>query len=996
MSDGEQRIAGFRLKEQIDMQEYNGRGSWWVHETTGCEVFHLHCDDPENLFAFGFPTVPADSSGVAHILEHTVLCGSRNYPLKDPFLRMLQSSVYTFLNAFTFPDKTVYPAASTVEKDLFNLMKVYGDAVFFPLLDPAMFRQEGHRLVFDDEGKLGISGVVYNEMLGAFSSQDSVEMRCCLNGLFPDTAYGHESGGDPDAIPSLTYEDFTAFHRTHYHPRNARIFIYGNIPTERYLKVLQDEFLCHFQAGSLPNRIGDQPRWNEPRRMTVPVAGDADPLTGSSVTLNWLLFPSTHSRDVLSFEILSELLLGTPGSPLQKKLLESGLGEDLSSTSGYESEIYETMFSVGLRGTSPQKTAEIEDFIMQALSEIADQGFDPDLVEGTLRRFEFRSRELGAGGNVGLYLGRRAFQGWMHGQSPHESLAFLPLFTQIRSEIAVNPEYFSELIRSNLLENQHRLTVSVVPDPEKEIADAELRQKRIDEIDAGLSEADRERIRKEEADLRAFQEAPDSPEAEESLPRLDLADVPRDIRRIPQEVIELKDGVLCYATALSSRGIVYLNIAIDVSDLSGEAELLLPFFSGVLTGLGIPGIPYDQMSHRIGLVFGGISTDVEVADHAELQEPRVMLWMRTKFLAQYADEAMQLMDEILCKADFSDTSRLREMLLEQRNDYRSSIIQSGSSYAALRAEAGLSRLELKEERLKGITQYLYLDALSAEPIEKVRTALESLRDSVIQRCRTEVQISCDSDQLNEMTDRISHRFSDLWSREYKSAGQISAAANFVEPPLPAAGKPESLLTSTSVNYIALAMPGSLIFQPGYAAQSLISHLLSTSYLWERCRMQGGAYGASAALNGLSGIFRFATYRDPQTSGSIQVFLDAFQAMLQSLPDPDLLESAVIALVGKELKPLSPGAQGLIAYRRRKLGITDDVRQENRDRLLSMTVSQISEQLEDLHDALSSGVLSMISSRSLLDKALASLPEGSSSAPEEMLRLAAANSINIKT
>ncbi|MFW6363567.1 MAG: insulinase family protein [Spirochaeta sp.] len=989
MKETESPAAGFTLRETIEIQEFNAVGTWWVHDTTHCEVFHLHCDDPENMFAFGFPTVPADSTGVAHILEHTVLCGSRQFPLKDPFLRMLQSSVYTFLNAFTFPDKTVYPAASTVDKDLFNLMKVYGDAVFFPLLDPAMFRQEGHRLIYDENGELDISGVVYNEMLGAFSSQESVEMRLCLNGLFPDTAYGYESGGDPDEIPKLTYEQFVAFHRVHYHPRNARIFLYGNIPAKRYLEFLEQEFLGHFQAGSKPNPIGVQPRWNEPRRIIQQVPGEGDPETASSVTMNWLLFPSTDVEQVIAFEVLAEVLLGTPGSPLQKRLLESGLGEDLSSPSGYESEIYETMFSVGLRGTSTERIIEIEEFVLRSLQEIINEGLDPDLVEGTLRRFEFRTRELGSGGNVGLHLMRRAYQGWMHGSAPWETLEFASVFGKLRRNIEADPSYLTGLMQRHLVENTHRLTVAVVPDTARGTEELEQRRACIAQIEAKHTAGDRERIAREEAELRAFQERPD-PEAEvASLPHLELNDVPRDIRLIPQEVIQLRDGVPCYTTALDSRGIIYLNVAVEVGDLEGDAELLLPFLSSTLTGLGIPGVPYDQMSHRVGLVFGTIRTDVEVTDHAETQQPHAILWLRTRFLAQYADEALELIDDILCRIDFSDTGRLREMLVEQRNDYRSSVVQNGSSFASLRAEAGLSRIELKEERLKGITQYLFLDALLKQPIESVRTALERLRDGIICRCRTEIQLSCDSDQVHEMVGRLPRRLGGIWSREHSTVPKITAVPDFVEPGLPGVGNPEALVTSTTVNYLAMALPGSLVFQPGFAAQSMISHLLSTSYLWERCRMQGGAYGASAALNGLSGIFRFVTYRDPQTTATLQIFLDAFRTMNQQLLDPGLIETAIIALVGKDLRPMSPGAQGLMAYRRRKFGITDDLRQENRDRLLGLTPQQIADQLEELGSALEQAVVSMVTSQENLKQ----IGTGSSPA-EQLMQRAAGNRITI--
>ncbi|THB68928.1 MAG: hypothetical protein D6B26_00065 [Spirochaetaceae bacterium] len=429
----------------------------------------------------------------------------------------------------------------------------------------------------------------------------------------------------------------------------------------------------------------------------------------------------------------------------------------------------------------------------------------------------------------------------------------------------------------------------------------------------------------------------------------------------------LRDGVMCYYSEQACRGIVYCNIAFEVGDVGGEAEMLLPLLASAITGLGTSDIPYHLMSHQIGLVFGGLRTDLEVADHAETQNPHAVIWMKSRFLVQYADEALPLLDQLLCQANFADHTRLREIMLEMRNDYRASIVQNGSAYAGLRAEAGLSTLEEKEERLKGISQYQYLDAVLAQPVEKVAAALEKLRDGVIRSCRSEVQLTCDPEHRRSMQDKLPALMVNLWSRDYTDIPSLSVVSDFKLLPLPSVDQPESLVTTTSVNYLAMAFPGALVFQPGFAAQSLISHLLSTGYLWERCRMRGGAYGASAGVHGLSGIFRFITYRDPQTARTLEAFFESFDFMSKQMPSDDLIETGIIALVGKELRPMNPGAKGLLAYRRHRFGITDDLRQENRDRLLALGQEDLRAELQLLNSAMQRGVLSMLVSPQALSE-----------------------------
>ncbi|MEA1910296.1 MAG: insulinase family protein, partial [Spirochaetota bacterium] len=397
-------IHGFTLTSVSDLKEYKGKGYTFKHNKTGLELFHLHNDDTENLFSFSFKTPAYDNSGVAHILEHSVLSGSEKYPVKDPFMSLMKGSMNTFLNAMTYPEKTVYPAASPVEKDYFNMMSVYADAVFFPLLKKEVFHQEGHRLEFDEDGNLKIVGIVFNEMKGAYSDHDSIVGEWCYRSLLPDTQYCYDSGGEPEAIPDLSYEQFKKYHETYYHPSNCKVFLYGNIPSEKQLGFLDEKFLNTFEFKEVNTEIREQIRWEKPSFMelTSPLTENEDPRGKSTIAVNWLMNSIGNPLDLLSLEVLSEILLSNTGSPLYKSIIDSGLGEDISPVSGLETDVRELIFSVGIRGTDPDKKEPFEKLIENEFKKLVEKGLPSDTVKGALKRVEFRNREIKGGAPFGL------------------------------------------------------------------------------------------------------------------------------------------------------------------------------------------------------------------------------------------------------------------------------------------------------------------------------------------------------------------------------------------------------------------------------------------------------------------------------------------------------------------------------------------------------------------------------------------------------------------
>lgn len=921
----------YELISERELPEYNGRGCFYRHRETGCEVFHIHNDDRENLFAFTFKTVPEDSTGVAHILEHTVLNGSEAFPVKDPFLMLLKGSVYTFLNAITFPDKTIYPASSTVEQDLFNIMEVYGDAVFFPQLKRELFRQEGHRLEFDEEGKLILTGVVYNEMKGNYSSHDSIAGEWCYRSIFPDNTYGVDSGGDPKEIPKLTYEQFLEFHKRFYHPSNARVFLYGDIPTERYLTFLHDRFLSRFNRRDEDIYVSMQPRWEAPREFVAyyPADGaEAGEERKSSVTLNWLLFPATDPYTSLAFGVLSDILIGTSGSPLQKALVESGLGEDLSAPTGYETELRQAVFSVGLRGTDEENKKQIEELIYRTLRELAEGGIDRELVEASLRRVEFRNREIRGGGPQGLRALRKAMRGWLHGYHPANYLDFGTNFGRLREELEGNPRLFESLITEHLLDNPHRSTVVVKPDPElaeREAAEltAELRQ-----MADAMGEEERTRLAEENRGLKELQQTPDPPEDVARIPFLKLSDIPREVVRIPGRWERLADVPL-HSHGIFTNGIVYVDFAFDLHDLKEEEEMLLPLLSQALTETGLPGTSYDALLREISLKTGSISASV--AASAIVEDPgrvRAMFNVRVKMLEERVPEALALFKRILTEPDFSDQERIEDLINEMRNDYVSSVVPSGHSYAMTRAARLLCSGAAVDEALHGIEQLRFAEKLSGEK-EGVGSRLLELRRKIIEGNRLTVNLTCDESVRSEVTGRLATLVSELPPGE---SSRVELSTIPFRQPATAPGRVEGIAVSSTVNFVAAALPSSPLGTREQAAEELLAQYLRTGALWEKIRMEGGAYGAFASNHASDRTFVFGSYRDPQITRTLAVYRSALEEVAEKPPEARELELALIGLLGKELRPMVPRQQGMASFRRALLGVTDELRQKIRDQV----------------------------------------------------------------
>jgi hypothetical protein len=955
----------YELLSERDLPEYRCRALLLRHKKTGCELYRLVSEDEENVFAFAFRTRPTDGTGVAHIVEHSVLCGSERFPVKDSFLVMARRSLATFMNAFTYPDKTVYPAASAVEADYFNLMDVYGDAVFFPRLTEDTFSQEAHRLELDDSGKLDIKGVVYNEMRGDYSSSESLANTLSYTSLFSTGhPYSYDSGGNPEDIPSLSYEAFKAFWADHYHPSNCRIFLYGNIDTERQLDFLDERFLSRFSARPIDSEIPLQEAVGEPKRVELPypLAEGADSAT--SIVVNWLSVPVTDGTDTLAMELLTELLLGHDGAPLAMALRESGLGEDLSPQCGLDTSFRQAVFSAGLRGTHRGDEAAVESLILDTVARIAAKGFSSEALDAAFHSISFSNREIRRGsGAYGLRLFNRAARGWLHGSSPEATLSFETPLAELRARMSADPRYLESLAESRIVRNPHRSTVTVFPEAglletRRAERDAALAAKA-----ASLSAQEKTAIRARGAALAEAMAKPDSPEDIAKLPRLARADLPRAVETIRRE-LETVGGIEAVVHPLFTNGIVYLDLAFPLDELTGPSLLWLPLLSRFVTGAGLPGESYAELSGRLARSAGGFSAILEsgtpVYDTGR-RGARSFAIFRLKALAERFPQALEIVFRLLAGADYDDVKRVEDVYAELRNDVVSAIVPSGSSFAQTRAASGLGEASAIEDLWRGTSQIEFLLALKEQGGGAIAEALRSLSTSVFARKGLRINLTAEKDAIGMALAAMESALGRLPDSPQHSGGGKMPLTVACEP----ATKPEAYAISAQVGFAAAACAASRIGTAAAGHETILAHFLGTGPLWEELRVKRGAYGASVWTDGLEGIACFSSYRDPRPVDSLSFFGEALRQAERRFGDAGAsveaeIEEAAIGALGREQKPLLPEEKGFVDFRRFLYGISDEHRQVKRDAMLKAEASDLAQAAKRLSSSYTSAAMVLIS------------------------------------
>jgi Zn-dependent M16 (insulinase) family peptidase len=937
-------IAGFKVLRVQPIEPLRLTAYEIEHLKTRAKVLHLHAFERENVFAVGFRTPPEDSTGLPHILEHSVLAGSEKYPLKDAFKELIRSTMQTFINAFTYPDKTVYPVASQIKADFFNLARVYTDLVLHPRLLPETFLQEGHHLELarpgDLESELVISGIVFNEMKGAYSSPDSLMYKDIQENLYPDTVYALDSGGDPEMIPSLTYERFCDFHRRYYSPSNARFFIYGDIPTVEHLAFLE-EALTGFEHVEVTSSIESQRPFDAPRRVETKYPVDRDePLEGKTmVNAAWMLSDNTDFDTALGLEILSGLLVGSAASPLRKALMESGLGEDMTPVTGIESDMKQLMFCAGLRHVQSADVEKVERLILETLEGIVVRGFDRDLVEGILHQVEFHGKEINRGAYpYGLSLLGNVFQTWLYDGDPLIGLDFARAISDIRKRWADDPAYFQTMVRKWLVENPHRLLAVMSPDPDFNDRNDRKWKERLAALKAGLTEAQLMEIDRQAARLRAFQSEADHPESAACLPKLNLSDIPRDIETIPTRHTAF-GAVPALEHDLFTNGILYVDLAFDISHVPEEWQPYLPVLGKMMSGMGAAGLSYDEMAKRIALYMGGFGYDLSAGYTVDADGIWQKMIFSFKVLYRNIPEALHTVSDVLCAGDLSDEARMRDLLSERKNNLQASIVPSGHIFAKRAAAAGLQLPAYRDEQWHGRTQLKFVQGLAGQFDIGKKTLvdrLEKLKGLIFTKGNLTVNLTADADGLN----RVKARIGELLDRLPEGRPVPKAAGPTLEP------RWVGIAVPAQVSYVACAMKAPAYTDPAAPLLMLASREFSNNYLYKHIRVQGGAYGGMSSFDTSLGVFSFLSYRDPHIVETLKVFEDAQSHYARQEMSAAEMEKAVISALGALDKPMDPAGRGYMAMMRHFAGATDPVRQTFRDRIFQAVPSDVKDAVAD--------------------------------------------------
>ena len=930
-----EEMTSYRLVEKKKIEDLNSMSYLLEHKKSGARIALLSNDDENKVFYIGFRTPPEDSTGVAHILEHSVLEGSRDFPVKDPFIELAKGSLNTFLNAMTYPDKTVYPVASCNDKDFQNLMHVYLDAVFYPNIykEPKIFEQEGwHYEMESPEDELSINGVVYNEMKGAFSSPDDVLEREITNILFPDTSYSNESGGDPEAIPDLTYEQFLDFHRKYYHPSNSYIYLYGNMDMAEKLEYLDEAYLSHFDRITVDSEIGVQAPFE-----ACAEAGKFYPITESEpeedntyLTYNIVVGDSLDRERYIAFQILDYALCSAPGAPLKQALLDKGIGKDIYSY--YESGIRQSYFTIVAKNANLDRKAEFVECIEENLRRLSQKGIDKKALRAGLNFYEFRYREADFGSYpAGLMYGLQVLDSWLYDDAkPFIHIEAGETYKKLREKAETS--YFEELIRECMLENTHKGILTLAP--RKGLA--EERDRILTEKLAALKESfgseQIQEVVEETHALLEYQETPDSKEALATIPLLKREDIRKEAEPLVNEIRKTGDTTVMYHDIFTNH-ISYFRFLFDVKQVPEELFPYIGILKSVLGYVDTENFTYGELFHEINMETGGITSVTNFFTNARnLSDCLVTFEMKAKTLEDNLPRTVQLVQEIMLKSKFDDGKRLYEILAELKSRLQSNLISSGHSVAASRAMSYFSRPAAIQEQVNGMPFYRLVADLEKN--------FDSRREDL--QHKLEALVRCIFRPENLMLDYVGTE--DHYEEFIALAGQVKEALYkepvetkpFVIEPVK---RNEGFLSASQVQYVCRA--GNFI-NKGLAytgALKVLKVMMSYEYLWQEIRVKGGAYGCMCAF-GKSGDSYFVSYRDPNLKSTVEAYEKAADFIEAFDGDERTMTQYIIGAVSELDTPLNPAAKGLRGMSSYLTNQTYEDYQRERDELLGADVNTI--------------------------------------------------------
>ncbi len=932
----------FRFKRNRFLPTLNLSVEEYVHVATGAVHFHLASDNPENVFLVALRTVPHDSTGVAHILEHTALCGSRRFPVRDPFFMMVRRSLNTFMNAFTSSDWTAYPFASQNRKDFNNLLEVYLDAVFFSNLHELDFAQEGHRMEFQEpnnpDSPLEYKGVVFNEMKGALSSATSYIWQLLTEQLFPTTTYHYNSGGDPVHIPELSYADLQAFYKTHYHPSNAIFMTYGDIPAHEHQAKFETLALHEFTRLDVHIAVGDEHRFKHPKKIETTYPLDETDITDKThIVMAWLLGKSASLEDMYKAQLLSSVLMDNSASPLQQVLETTDLGRSPSPLSGLEDSQREMSFICGLEGCAADSTDKVEALILQTLEKVASEGVPQEKVEAALHALELHQREIsGDSYPYGLQLILSALSTATHRGDPIELLDIDPVLTRFKQAIK-NPDFIPQLVRVLLLNNPHRVTLTARPDNTQSERAKAAEAGRLATIKSKLSADDKERIIRQAAALQERQA--EKPNAE-LLPKVELSDVPADIQWPVKQTIGLQVNGAKLQVAFypqGTNGLSYQQVVLALPKLGDEQLELLPYCTSCMSEVGIGSRSYLEIQEQQASISGGLSAYTSMRSTlASEQNVQAYLVLSSKALYSKQTEISTLLRDTLLDCRFDESERIHELMEQILGRREQSITQSGHSLAMTAACSRMSPLAMLDHQSGGLEGIRRMKQLvkgleNHNQLQEFAAQLAGVHSAIIHG-EKQFLLVAEASQEAALLGSLEATWADA------AHIKVNESA-FVLPPVRDIVR-EAWVTSTQVNFSSMAFPTVCGSHPDAAALTVLAGFLRNGYLHRAIREQGGAYGGGASQDSGMAAFRFYSYRDPRLTETLDDYRRAVDWMLQGQHEYAQLEEAILGVISSIDKPASPAGTAKQAFHNELFGRDRSHRARFRQEVLNVSLEQL--------------------------------------------------------
>lgn len=930
-------LNAYEVLEQRPLDDLHSEGCILRHKKSGARIAVIANDDDNKVFYVGFRTPPEDSTGVPHIIEHTVLCGSDKYPVKDPFVELVKGSLNTFLNAMTYPEKTIYPVASCNDKDFQNLMSVYMDAVFHPNIYKyqEIFKQEGwHYELEDEDSPITINGVVYNEMKGAFSSADDVLQRQILNSLFPDTPYRNESGGDPDFIPDLTYEAYLDFHRRYYHPCNSYIYLYGDMDVAEKLRWLDEEYLSHYKKITIDSAIREQKPFAKPVELVkkYPISSTETEEDNTYLSYNLVVGTVLDKKLYLAFDILDYALVSAPGAPVKKALLDAGIGKDI--TGGYDSGTMQPIFSFIAKNANGSQKEEFLSVIRETLKQQVKDGIDKKALLAGINGSEFRYREADFGQfPKGLLYGIQCLDSWLYDDmQPFMHLEASETYRFLKEQ--VKTDYFEQLIQTYLLDNPHASVVVIEPEKGLNAKKEEQLAKKLAAYKESLSKEEIQQLIADTKHLKQYQEEPSPREDLEKIPMLCREDMKREAAPLINQEREV-DGVTVIHHSMFSNGIAYLRFLFDIRDFAVEDIPYVGLLKYVLGYVDTEHYGYAELSNEINIHTGGIGCSFGVYPHMSGEEQmKVMFEVKTKVLMEELPEAGKLITEMIKTSILSDEKRLLEILGQLKSRLQASLSSVAHSVASMRAMSYFSRAAYYQDAVGGILFEQKIADLAEHFEEKkadLIAKLEELTRRIFTPERMSVSVVCEEKDF----EAVGREIGQLKQALYPSEG--TAVRNL--PPLVLEQKNEGFTDASKVQYVARTGNFKRHGFEYNGALRILKVIMGYDYLWINIRVKGGAYGCMNSYM-RNGDTYFVSYRDPNLKKTNEIY-DGIPEYLENFTaDEHDMTKYIIGTVSDLDTPLNPNAKGARSMTALLQGITQEDLQRERDEVIGATEKDI--------------------------------------------------------